>query len=192
MRLVRVVAVAVAGVAVLTGCSDAGTANETLPSTSTSAAQTTESLPPLGPPDFPMPLEARQQTEEAAAAFTGYYLALINRTNTDMDSQFLRQFAQACETCDRLADETDSDANAGNHYVGGDLVVDGELKSAITSPGRAEAAFLVDQEPMQVVDKDGNPVPDLSFPALDNLSSGAATTWRQDLQSWIMTELTLG
>jgi hypothetical protein len=191
MRLVRVAVVTAATATVLVGCSDGGTANETLPSTST-AAETSKSLAPLGPPDLPMPDDARHETAEAAAAFNQYYLALINRTNTDMDAQFLRQFAQACETCERLADETDSDASAGYQYAGGELVLDGELTAAITSPGQAEAAFLVDQNPLQVVDANGNAVPGLSFPALDDLPSGAATAWREDLQSWVMTELTLG
>ncbi|WP_166503375.1 DUF6318 family protein [Modestobacter italicus] len=192
MRLVHVAAAAIAGVAVLAGCSDGQSANETLPSTSASAAQTTASLPPLGPPDLPMPNEARRDTSEGAAAFTGYYLALINRTNAVMDSQYLRQFARSCETCGRIADETDADAAAGYRYVGGELKLDGALNAAITKPGNAEAAFLLDQAALQVVDRAGTPVPDLSFPALDDLSSGAATTWDQGLQSWVMQDLTLG
>jgi hypothetical protein len=139
-----------------------------------------------------MPQEARQETAEAAAAFTKYYLALINRTNAAMDAQYLRQFSKSCETCDRIADETDSDAASGYHYVGGELNLDGTLEAAITSRGNAEAAFLVDQEALQVVTRDGTPVPDLSFPALDNLSSGAAATWSEDVQSWVLSELTLG
>ena len=192
MRLVRVAAAVVVGVAVLAGCSDGEKANETLPSTSSTPAETTESLPPLGPPDLPMPAEARSATADAAENFTRYYLLLINRTNTDMDSQYLRQFARACDTCERLASETDSDAAAGYHYSGGELIVDGDLQAAITSHGTAEAAFIVDQNPLEVLDAASRPVPDLSFPALDNLSSGAATAWDETLSSWVMTELTLG
>ena len=193
MRLVRGAAATVLGVLLLAGCSDGGTANETLPSTSsTSAAATSASLPPLGPPDMPMPNEAREQTTNGASAFTRYYLALVNRTSQEMDAQYLRQFARSCQTCDRLASETDSDAAAGYRYVGGELSVDGDLKAAITSPGKAEAAFLIDQAALQVVDRTGSAVTELTFPALDDLSSGTATTWDESLQSWVMSELTLG
>jgi len=193
MRLVRVAAAALVGVAVLAGCSNAETANETLPSTSASgSAEPSKTLEPLGPPDLPMPDEARQQTAAGAAAFTKYYLGLLNRSTKDMDTTFVRQLAEACETCQRIAQETESDAAAGYHYVGGELVLDGELKAAITAPGQGESAFVLDQQPLQVIGADGSPVPNLSFPALGHLASGATTTWRQGTHSWVITELTLG
>jgi hypothetical protein len=139
-----------------------------------------------------MPVEARRSTAEAAASFTEYYLMLINRTNTDMDSQYLRQLERACETCERLAAETDEDAASGYRYAGGRLTLDGDIKALITSAETAESAFVVDQETLQVVDSTGTPIPDLSFPMLNDLSSGSVATWDEDLDSWIMIELTLG
>ena len=52
----------VVAAALLSGCSEKVEANDTLPPTS--AAETTESLPPVGPADFPVPDEAR--TKDAA------------------------------------------------------------------------------------------------------------------------------
>jgi Family of unknown function (DUF6318) len=193
MRLV-LVAAALVGVAVLAACADGETANETLPATTltSGSAEPSRSLAPLGPADFPVPDEARQQTPAGATAFIRYYLELMNRSTDDMDTTFLRQLAQECATCQRVAQETEMDAAAGYHYVGGDLILRGELQAAITAPGQAQAAFLLDQQPLQVATADGRPVPDLSFPAIGHLSSGASLTWRQETGSWALTELTLG
>ena len=192
MRLVRIAAAALAGITLLAGCSDSGGANETLPSPSSTAAETSASLPPLGPPDLPMPAEAREQTEAGATAFSRYYLELINHTSVDMDSQYLRQLSIGCSACERIADETDSDAAAGYRYSGGQLSIDGELRAVIDPSGAAESAFVLDQAALQVVDSTGQPILNLSFSALADLPSGAAATWDQDLRSWRMTELTLG
>ncbi len=62
------------GAALLSGCSEKQEANDTLPTPS--AAETTEALPELGPPDLPMPAEAREQTVEGADAFTRYYVEI--------------------------------------------------------------------------------------------------------------------
>ena len=53
---------AVIGASMLGGCSEKHEANDTLPSAS--AAETTEALPALGPPDFPVPDEARTKDDE--------------------------------------------------------------------------------------------------------------------------------
>jgi hypothetical protein len=189
MRLVRVVAAAVAGVAVLTGCSDAGTANETLPSTSTSAAQTTESLPPLGPPDFPVPAEARDRTAAGVEAFTDYYIALINRLQSDLDSTYLRLFSRNCAGCDRIADDADSDKAAGYGYRGGTLTLTSKGSAALRDDG-GEIAFVVDQSPMEVVDSSGNPVPNLVFAQKTGLPGGLSTVWQKD--HWVVSVLSFG
>src|SRR4051794_26604224 len=107
MRLVRVAAVVLAGAAVLTGCSDGGTANETLPSTSTTAAETSEALEPLGPPDLPMPAEAREQTAAGAQVFLTYYVALMNHAQEQSTSRFVRDLSVDCSTCISFADGID-------------------------------------------------------------------------------------
>lgn len=192
MRRVRTAVVAAVSAAVLAGCSSGETANETLPSSSSTAAETTEALPPLGPLDMPMPDEARLATADAAAEFIKYYIALINQAGKRMNATYLRQFSQDCSTCDRLADETEADSAAGRRYVGGSLTPRGEIKAALTTTGRAESAFLLDQETLTVVDAQGAAIPDLQFAALNNLSSGATVTWDDSLQSWRLNELTLG
>src|SRR5215204_764359 len=72
---------AAAGLVVVTalvgGCSEKQEANATLPSTS--AAETTEALPEVGPADFPVPDEARTKDATGADAFARYYIELINR-----------------------------------------------------------------------------------------------------------------
>jgi hypothetical protein len=60
----------VVGTTMLGGCSEKVEANDTLPTTS--ASQTSAELPPLGPPDLPMPEQAREQTAEGADALTAY------------------------------------------------------------------------------------------------------------------------
>ncbi len=61
----------------LSGCSEKHEANDTLPSTS--AAETTEALPALGPADFPVPDEARTKDAAGAEAFLRYWIDLLNR-----------------------------------------------------------------------------------------------------------------
>ena len=61
----------------LSGCSEKQEANDTLPSTS--AAETTEALPEVGPADFPVPDEARTKDAAGAEAFLRYYIDLLNR-----------------------------------------------------------------------------------------------------------------
>ena len=63
--------------ALLSGCSEKDEANSTLPSTS--AAATTEALPPVGPADFPVPDEARTKDAAGAEAFLYYWIDLLNR-----------------------------------------------------------------------------------------------------------------
>src|SRR3954452_17635339 len=101
MRWVRAAAAAVVGVALLTGCSEERQANATLPSTTSAAAESTEALPPLGPPDLPMPAEAREKTAAGFQSFANYYLTLVNRLQVDLDASYLRELSRGCETCDR-------------------------------------------------------------------------------------------
>lgn len=192
MRPVRAAVAAAVAIAVLGGCSRGEPANETLPDAAPSSSETSEALPPLGPPDLPMPAEAREQTAAGAEAFIRYYVDLINHTNSDMDSQHLRQLSRDCATCDRIADETDSDALVGYRYVGGRLNVAGDLSATITTDGQAESAFVIDQEELVIQDSSGQPVPDLTFPAIEDVQSGSVLTWDNSARSWVVTELTLG
>ncbi|SOC48990.1 hypothetical protein SAMN05660748_1704 [Blastococcus aggregatus] len=186
----RLAACLVTGAAVLTGCSEKQEAAQTLPSSS-SAAPTEDALPPLGPADLPMPAEARTQDAAGAEAFVRYYIELINRTSTVMDAQPLRDLSDGCRDCDRIADNTDADADAGYHYEGGDLVI--KAAGSVTVTGEeARIAFTVDQAPLMVVDAGGARNADLSSSALTDLTGGALTTWNSTRSTWLMTTLTLG
>ncbi|MGY1763162.1 DUF6318 family protein [Geodermatophilus sp. SYSU D00779] len=178
-----------AGTVVLSGCSERQEAADTLPEADATPSAS-QSLPPLGPPDLPMPAEARTQDAAGAEAFVRYYIDLINRTSTVMDAASLREFSDGCLDCDRIAADTEEDASAGHRYKGGQLAI---MWLEVFKPtDEAEVAFTVDQAALQVIDQTGTAVPELSFPAYPKLSSGASIRWVEDKRTWIMTGLTLG
>ena len=112
----RLVAGLAAGAVVLSGCSERKEASDTLPGADASPSATEAALPPLGPPDLPMPAEARTQDAAGAEAFVRYYIDLINRTSTVMDAAPLREFSDGCTECNRIAADTEGDASAGHRY----------------------------------------------------------------------------
>lgn len=184
-----------AGIAIaavlLSGCSEKPEPSRTLPATT--AAESTPSLPPLGPEDMPMPAEARTQDAAGAEAFIRYYFELLNRSLKDMDSQYLRSFAEpGCDVCERIATETDSDAASGYSYSGGELTIPGSVSLVMSAPGEAQSAFVANQAPMSVLDSGGNAVPGLVLDGDDQLKSGTITVWDDSTTAWRLTELTLG
>jgi len=189
MRLVRMAAAALAGITLLAGCSDSGGANETLPSTSSTAAETSASLPPLGPPDLPMPAQAREQTPEGVRAFAKYYIELINIASSDLDATYLRSLSRDCDTCNRIADDAEDDRAAGYIYQGGALTITSIGDGALTAEG-GEVAFVVDQAPLSVLDPAGQPVEDLTSPQLTDLPAGLSTVWDGD--HWLVSSLSFG
>lgn len=197
MGLVRVAAGALVVVAVLAGCSSKQQASDTLPpasspsSASATSAVADATLPPLGPPDFAVPVGAREQTPAGVEAFVRYYVELINRTSQAMDPQYLRQFSDGCEACSRIADDTERDAVAGYFYRGGAITIRSVAPATVQAPV-GEIAFLADQAPLSVVDSNGIPVEGLQFGAIPNLSSGARARWDAGQSSWVLTQLTLG
>ncbi|TQN42141.1 hypothetical protein FHU33_1535 [Blastococcus colisei] len=79
------------GTALLTGCSEKQEANHTLPSSS--AAETSEALPEIGPPELPMPAEAREKTADGAEAFTRYYVEIYNHALRTLDTTWMRDLS---------------------------------------------------------------------------------------------------
>ena len=189
-RSLRLVAGLAVATALVGGCSSKHEANDTLPSASETSAS--PSLEPLGPADLPMPAGARKQSAAGAEAFIRYYFDILNRSLTDLDPRYIRQFADSCEDCERIAQETEQDAAAGYSYKGGELVIAGKISVAIQSPGRAESAFIVDQAALTILDANGQPVPNLTFEAKPGLSSGTLALWDDSTSSWKMSVLTLG
>ena len=188
MRLGRTAAAAVAAMAVLAGCSDGDTANETLPPVSSSAAPTSEALQPLGPPDFPVPPSARENTPEAATAALSYYLELIPRqsaTNGDP----LRELSKKCSFCDFLADRADENAAANLSYIGGAIAVS-ELSPPAIRGDVAEFVFSASQGAVHIVDQNGHPVEGRGQAAASGLRAAAAMEWDSSTRAWLVTQLT--
>jgi hypothetical protein len=182
------VATGLAVVAVLaSGCSEPQQASETLPS----AVETLESpaLEPLGPPDLPVPDEARVQSPEGFNAFTEYYIALINRLQQELEPTYLRQFSRNCETCDRLASDAERDAGAGYTYQGGGMTISAIAPAHLSGAG-AETAFTINQAAYAVLDASGNPVAGLSGESLSGLPAGMSGIWVDD--HWLVTNLSFG
>ena len=192
MRLAVAGVGAVLVAAVLAGCSDSEQASTTLPSTSSAAASPTSTLPPLGPADFPMPAEAREQNDAGASAFATYYIQLVNRLNQDMDTQYLTALSDGCATCERIIRVTNSDAAKGYRYEGGETTVRGQLQAVVTGPGTSESAFIMDQAALRVLDPGGQEVAEASVPAQSGISAGTRAEWDPSLRSWKLTEFTAG
>jgi hypothetical protein len=181
------VATGLAVVAVLaSGCSEPQQASETLPS----AAETSESpaLEPLGPPDFPMPDEAREQTEAGAIAFTRYYLELYNHATANLDSSHLRELSQGCETCDNLAQGIEDTAAEGLRYDGGQVRVDW-ISNAALRGATAELAFSITEAPLSIVTSDGMVVPGRQYEESASPNCGAIVAWSATKSSWLFSQL---
>jgi hypothetical protein len=187
MRLARGAAAALVSITLLTGCSDGGTANQTLPSTSSTAAETSESLPPLGPANFPVPDEARQQSPEGALRALTYYLDLIPRQSA-RDGEPLRQLSRGCSFCDFLADRADADASAELTYRGG-VITTADLHLPAINGTTAEFAFSASQTAVEILDAGGKSAEGRGQPAVSGLSAAAAMTWDASRRAWLMTQL---
>ena len=188
----RLTAAAVAlGTALLTGC---GAAEAEAPSTSlpsaTSAAPATEALPVVGPADFPVPPEARTQDAAGAEAFLRYWIELLNRQRAVPDGQPLRELAPDCQNCQRIAQNYDEAAAAGERYKGGEIELASVAEPTIDG-NEASIAFLARQEAVQRLDTAGNPV-DAGQELADRLSSGIALVWSTRERAWLVTGFDLG
>ncbi|WP_336405505.1 DUF6318 family protein [Klenkia sesuvii] len=173
----------------LTGCSDPGTPSDTLPTAASTSAEPT--LEPLGPADFPVPPEAREQTEAGAAAFVRYYIQLINRAQSDLDVQYLDSFSQGCETCAVLSQGLRSLAEQNFTVQGGAISI---VSIAPPTLDGAQAEFVVSlaQDEFTVLDAAGAVQQALSAPAAEFPASGGLTEWSPQTSSWQMTQLTVG
>lgn len=177
----------VAGALLLTGCSEKQEANDTLPSTS--AAETTEALPEVGPADFPVPDEARTKDAAGAEAFLRYYIELSNIQQMKLDGQPLRDLAQECRECLRIAGNFDEAATANQRYEGGQLTPNDVTEPQLNGE-EASINFGVRQEPVRLLDSSSAVVAEL--PVQPNLSSGITLVWSERERSWLVKSLTLG
>jgi len=187
MRMVRVTAAVAASVALLAGCSRGEQANETLPSSSTSTSaepsETTPALPPIGPADFPMPVEARKKTEAGAEAFLDYYIAVEARSD---EGEPIRQISSECAVCRYVADQKDADLAKGYQSSGGDGPT--TVIESIVQGDQANVIFSTSASEVSVVDANGLPVPDRGDPAVTSLELDAFMVWDVGRTTWLMTE----
>ena len=187
MRLVGMAVAAVVGLGLLAGCSSGRTANETLPPSASSPAETSATLPPLGPPDLPMPDEAREQTAAGAEAFLRYYMDVYTAAQASMDPTYMDQLSHDCETCNRIIGEINTDASAGYTYQGGEVTVE-YVDTTNPKDSVAEAVFSLYQAPLAVVGQDGQPLPDLTFGERKSPGCGAILGWDRGEHTWVINQ----
>ncbi|WP_448615841.1 DUF6318 family protein [Modestobacter sp. URMC 112] len=173
--------------AVLAGCSDGPEpASDSLPSAAPTSAGASETLPPLGPPDFPMPPEAREQTPAGAESFLRYYLNLYNRAQADLNTAYMSELSKDCETCDQLINNMNEDAQNSRSYEGG-TVEPVSITPASLADGRAELAFSLAQSALVVRTAEGATIGELSAPPA-TLQCGAVLTWSTQSTSWVFSQ----
>jgi hypothetical protein len=181
---VRVVAGCLVAVAALSGCAEKHEASTTLPSASSTSG---EELPPLGPADFPVPDEARQQTEAGVVAFSNYYFDLSNHLLASLDSEPLRSLSRSCSACDAMADSYDADKAAGYMYEGGAIRIASTGSTHIDGDA-AELSFVLTQDAMTVRDSSGATVGAKSSQAY-RLTGGIALAWDTNRSTWLVTQI---
>lgn len=166
-------------------------ASTELPSASSTSAEATPELPPLGPVDFPVPDEARVQDEAGAEAFLRYYIDLINRQQAVPAGDPIRSLGPECQQCLVIAQRFDEAAQSGWRLQGGEIQLVGE--PGITFEGdSAQFSFLARADAASAVTADGELVPGVSQPAQSRIASALTVAWSAERLSWLATGLELG
>jgi hypothetical protein len=178
----------VVGTTILSGCAQKVEANDTLPSTS--AAKTTDALPPMGPADFPVPAEARTKDAAGAKAFLRYWIDLLNHQRPLLDSQPLRDLGPDCRDCLRIAKNYDEAKSAQQRFEGGELSLN-DITDPQLSDRHASINFGIRQEAVHLVDATGAAV-DEGLPVQPNLGSGITLVWSDGDRGWQVESMTLG
>ena len=189
----RLTACLLAGAATLTGCSEKQEASDSLPTTTSSAEPTEDALPPLGPEDFPVPDEAREQTQEGALAFAKYFMALgteIGLGNAPAQS-LLDLSTDDCRLCRQVAESFAEDQAAGYTRRGSASTFE-EYGPPLLSGDTADVGFVYTQSADQVVDQTGIEVPERAGQASGELQSGMRLTWQSSERCWFVSNLTVG
>jgi hypothetical protein len=176
----------------VTGCSsDAEQPSAELPPASSSAAETTPELPPLGPKDFPVPDEARTQDQTGAERFLKYYVDLINRQQAVPDGGPLRDLSSGCNDCQRIARLYDEAAAADEKIRGGELRIATDPGVTVTGD-TARISFIARVEAVATIDASGEVVADSQYAAEPRLPSGMNLLWSREKGSWLVAALTIG
>ncbi|SET78752.1 hypothetical protein SAMN04488546_3614 [Geodermatophilus poikilotrophus] len=184
----RLVAGLAAGAVVLSGCSERQEASDTLPGADASPSASEPDLPPLGPPDLPMPAEARTPTQDGARAFFEYYIEVYNHAFASMDSFYFRDLGFNCADCNLIADQLDSDMAAGLQYEGGSLRIDSMSPPSVEG-NVAQLALIFTQAPLTVTDSTtGESLRELSSGEVRSPSGGAVLAWQATRSTWVVTQ----
>jgi hypothetical protein len=175
----------------LSGCSEKQGANETLPSTS--AAETTPELPPLGPKEFPVPAEAREKSPEGALAFAKYYMSLGTEIGKGtVPAQALLDLSTSeCRLCAQVAESFREDQAAGYTYMGSSDTFK-EYGPPLLKGDTADLGFVFNQSSYTVVNSSGQEIPERAGQATGDLQSGMQLIWQDDLRAWLANSLTVG
>lgn len=188
----RLVAGLAAGAVVLSGCSKEQAASDTLPEAEASPTASEPALPPLGPPEFPVPTEAREKTPKGALAFAEYYMSLGARIGTgQVPPGTLRDLSENCALCQQVAASYEADRAAGYTYRGATHSFT-EYGLPRVADSTAEVGFVYTQSAYTVVDSTGKEIPERAGQASGELQSGMLLEWRPELHTWLVTDLTVG
>lgn len=178
--------------AVITGCSaDEEQPSADLPPASSSAAETTPELPPLGPEDFPVPEEARTQDEAGAEAFLYYFVDLLNRQQSIPSGDGIRQVAADCQECLAVAQRLDQAAANGWQLEAGTLSVTGAPGVAVTG-GEAKLSFMAQAKAGRVLGPDGEEILEEAIPAQSRLPSSLTLSWSESRSAWTASGFSVG
>jgi hypothetical protein len=182
----------VGGAVLLSGCgAQEQQASTELPSASSTSAEPTPELPPLGPADFPVPDEARVQTEAGAEAFLRYYIDLINHQQAIPEGQPLRDLGPDCRQCLVIAQRFDEAASSELRVEGGEVsIIDGP--GIAISGDVANLSFIAQAAAAKVLDANGVVVPDETQAEQRRLPSALQVTWSHERRSWLATGLAFG
>ena len=180
----------VVGAVLLSGCAAKEKASTSLPAPTSTAAPTTATLPPMGPPDFPVPAAARTKDAAGAEAFMRYWINLLNRQQSIPAGKPVRDLGPHCSECLRIARNFDTVAAAGHRYVGGELTVN-DLPPAELQDEEATVNFAVRREAVQIVDGLGTVV-DTGAPLAGNEIGGGILEWSAGLRGWLVQGFQIG
>jgi hypothetical protein len=105
-----------------------------------------------------------------------------------MDAQPLREFADGCRDCDRIASATEEAAAAGYDYEGGDMTIL-EIGPPVMKDNVASLPIVIDQAEFVVLDASGVPTHGGSE-AYPSVTGGIGLTWDSGRNTWLMTDMT--
>ncbi len=177
------------GAAFLSGCAAKEEASSSLPAPTSKAAPTTAALPPLGPPDFPVPAAARIKDAAGAEAFVRYWIDLLNRQQAIPAGQPLRQLGPHCSECLRIARVFDEAAAKGEHYQGGAMAIN-SFGTPIVASGKTTVSFNARGDAIRRVDASGKVLE--TVPEARRLGSGMSLEWSDSTVGWVVTGVALG